>query len=221
MVAEQLVKVAAGERNVIAEAAGGSLRLKPLSTAQYDEMIEAGVLLDDHRFELLDGLVVAKDRGDAGGDPMTVGALHSYVVRQLAYLGLRLDPEHRHLQTQQPVVIPEDGEPEPDAAIVERPLSSEGKARASEISCVIEVSGTSLARDRTTKLRHYAQGGIPQYVIVDLSTGGAEEYLHPDPVARTYDPPVHHPAGSSVRLRLGGGKSLELDLDELFPGSRR
>lgn len=34
-----------------------------------------------------------------------------------------------------------------------------------------------VGRDRTTKLRHYARAGIPQYVILNLGERTAEEYL--------------------------------------------
>ncbi|MGH7343147.1 MAG: hypothetical protein ACREKH_21885, partial [Candidatus Rokuibacteriota bacterium] len=128
--AEQLLKVEPGAPNVFGEAAAGRLELLPLSVEQYDRMIEDGILPEDTGVELLDGVLVRKDRGDAGGDPMTVGEVHAFVVTQLAYLGLRLDPARLHLRTQQPVVIPGAGEPEPDAAIVLRPLTATGKPRA-------------------------------------------------------------------------------------------
>ena len=127
---EHLLKIAPGARNVIGEAERGDLRLHTLSTEQYHRMIDAGILDEDPGTELLDGVLVRKDRGDPGGNPMTVGEAHAFVVKQLAHLGLRLDAERMHLQTQQPVVIPEHGEPEPDAAIVLQPLATAAKPRA-------------------------------------------------------------------------------------------
>src|SRR5262245_61564424 len=140
------LRVEPGARNVIGESAAGRLEILPLSVEQYDRMIDEGILAEDTTVELLDGVLVRKDRGDAGGDPITVGEAHAYVVTRLAYLGLRLDPTVLHMQTQQPVVIPESGEPEPDAAIVLRPITSQGKVGAEDLSCVIEVAGTSLER---------------------------------------------------------------------------
>lgn len=213
----QLLKVEPGAPNVIGEAAAGRLELLSLSVEQYDRMIEEGILPEDTGVELLDGVLVRKDRGDAGGDPMTVGEAHAYVVKQLAYLGLRLDPARVHLQTQQPVVIPGAGEPEPDAAIVLRPITSIEKPRAEQVSCVIEVAGTSLERDRTTKLRHYARGGIPQYLILDLQDRTAEEYLQPDPETGTYATRLAHSSDASLRLRLAGEEELQVAIAELFP----
>lgn len=214
---EQRLKVEPGAPNVFGETADGRLELLALSVEQYDRMIEEGILPEDAGVELLDGVLVRKDRGDAGGDSMTVGEAHAYVVKQLAYLGLRLDPARVHLQTQQPVVIPGAGEPEPDAAIVLRPITATGKPRAEHVSCVIEVAGTSLDRDRTTKLRHYARGGIPQYVILNLAERSAEEYLRPDREAGTYATRTTHPPSATLRLRLAGDDALEVAIAELVP----
>lgn len=214
---EHLLKIAPGARNVIGEAAGGDLRLHTLSIEQYHRMIDEGILDEDTGTELLDGVLVRKDRGDPGGDPRTVGEAHAYVVRQLAYLGLRLDPARMHLQTHQPVVIPEHGEPEPDAAIVLQPVTATAKPRAEDVSCILEVAGTSLERDRTTKLLHYARGGIPQYVILNLADRTAEEYLEPDPATGTYSRSATHPVGATLQLHLAHEERLEVPLDQLFP----
>jgi hypothetical protein len=127
----------------------------PLSIEQYHRMIDAGILTEDTGLELLSGMLAPKDRGDARGDPMVIGEQHAYVVNQLARLDRRLPDWPIHIRTQQPIVIPESGgEPEPGAAIVLRPATVMGKPHAKDIFCVIEVAGTSLQRDRTTKLRH-------------------------------------------------------------------
>jgi Uma2 family endonuclease len=208
-----------GAPNVIGEATAGRLELLPLSVEQYDRMIEEGILPEDTGVELLDGVLVKKDRGDAGADPMTIGESHAYVVRQLAHLGHRLDPARMHLQTQQPIVIPGAGEPEPDAAIVLRPLTAPGKPRADQVSCVIEVAGTSLERDRTTKLRHYARGGIPQYIILNLADRAAEEFVDPDQTTGTYLRKAVHSIDDLFELRLADDETLELPVRELFPPS--
>jgi hypothetical protein len=212
-----LLRIQPGARNVIGESAGGDLRLHPLSVEQYHRMIDEGILPENTGTELLDGVLVGKDRGDPGGDPMTVGESHAYVVKQLAYLGLRLDPARMYLQTQQPVVIPDHGEPEPDAAIVKRPITTTEKARAEDVSCVIEVAGTSLERDRTTKLRHYARGGIPQYVILNLQDRTAEEYREPDRATGTYARDTVHSADFRLCLVLSDREILEEGAGDLLP----
>ncbi|MGI9046313.1 MAG: hypothetical protein ACR2FI_05905 [Burkholderiales bacterium] len=66
----QLLEIRSGARNVVSEAAEGRLQLMPLSVEQYHRMIDEGILAEDMRVELLDGMLVPKDRGDPGGDAM-------------------------------------------------------------------------------------------------------------------------------------------------------
>lgn len=215
---EQHLVVEPGAPNVIGESVGGRLELLPLSVEQYDRMIEEGILPEDTSVELLDGMLVRKDRGDAGGDPMTVGEAHAYVVKQLACLVIRLDLATTHIQTQQPIVIVEaGGEPEPDAAIVSKPITTTEKPRAEDVTCVVEVAGTSLRRDRTTKLRHYARGGIPQYVILVLADRTAEEYLEPDPNTGSYRRRIIHPSEATLEFRVSNEATISVALADLFP----
>jgi Uma2 family endonuclease len=213
----ELLEVRPGARNVISEAQGGWLRLMPLNVDQYHRMIDSGILLEDTRVELLDGMLVPKDRGDVGEDPMVIGDEHAYVVNQLMRLNRRLGDQPIYIQTQQPVVIPEDGEPEPDAAIVLRPINRLGKPYADEVACVIEVAGTSLRRDRTTKLRLYARGGIPQYIVINLAERTAEEYSDPEPAAGRYDKRIVHAADATLRLNLAGDSCLDIAVATLLP----
>lgn len=214
----KLLEIEPGARNVVSEAAGERLRLVPITVEQYHCMIDGGLLPEDTSVELLDGMLVPKDRGDAGGDPMTIGDEHWFVVNQLADLSLRLDRRRMMIQTQQPVSIPEaSSEPEPDAAIVLRPSSTSAKPTAADVSCVIEVAGTSLRRDRTTKLRHYALGGIPQYILINLADRTEEEYLLPRPQDGIYAESVVHAADATLRLRLAGDERLDVLLADLLP----
>src|ERR1044072_2523888 len=212
------LRVEPGAPNVIGESLGGQLEILPLSVEQYDRMIDEGILPEDTSVQLRDGVLVRKDRGDAGGDSMTVGEAHAYVVRQLARLVLRVDAATTDVQTQQPILILEaGGEPEPDAAILSRPSTTVEKPRGEDVSSVIEVAGTSLRRDRTTKLRHYARGGIHQYVILVLADRTAEEHLDPDRGAGTYRRRIVHAPDATLALRLGGDATLAVPLADLFP----
>jgi Uma2 family endonuclease len=213
----ELLEVRPGARNVISEAQGGWLRLMPLTVDQYHRMLESGILLEDTSVELLDGMLVPKDRGDVGGDPMGIGEEHAYVVNQLMRLNRHMEDEQNYVQTQQPVVIPEDGEPEPDAAIVLRPIETFGKPYAPEISSVIEIAGTSLRRDRTTKLRLYARGGISQYIIINLAERTAEEYVDPEPAAGRYAKQIVHAADATLRLSLADDSCLDAAVATLLP----
>lgn len=213
-----LLDIEPGSRNVITETTAGRFRLVPLTVDQYHRMLDAGILPEDSGIELLDGILVPKDRGDAGAEPMVVGEEHSYAVNQLASLLVRLDRNRMYIQTQQPVAIPEaGGEPEPDAAIVLRPMTAPGKPTAADVSCIVEVAGSSLERDRTTKLRHYARGGISQYLIINLAERSVEEYLDPNVRKGTYARTLTYGREDRLDLHLGGEERLSVKVGDLMP----
>ena len=51
-------------------------KIVPLTVDQYHRMIEAAILPEGEPIELIDGLLVRKDRSAVGADPMTVGHAH-------------------------------------------------------------------------------------------------------------------------------------------------
>lgn len=94
-------------------------------------------------------------------------------------------PEGWHVTTQDPVTLA-DSEPEPDLMVV-RGDGHEYLHRhpqGGEIGLVVEVSDSSLRRDRVIKKRIYARAGIPVYWLVDLTARRIEVYG--DPQAADY-----------------------------------
>ena len=142
----------------------------PLTVEQYHEMIRRGIIAEGSHIELVDGMLVLKDRSKRGEDPMTVGTEHRWAVEGLRDLNERVRAWGMHVASQQPITIPTMHEPEPDATFVEgrREDYLSRTPAASEVLCVCEVSDSSLDYDRTTKQRLYATAGIPQYLIVNL-----------------------------------------------------
>jgi hypothetical protein len=55
----------------------------PLTVAQVHEMLQAGWLADGEAVELVEGVLVRKDRSAAGEGPMTHGKRHSSAVAML------------------------------------------------------------------------------------------------------------------------------------------
>ena len=156
-------------------------RLKALTVEQYHRMIETGILLSGDPYELLDGQLVHKDRSAEGADPRTVGDDHIWAVTALQELDPRLRRLGCYMRVQQPLALPPFDEPEPDGAIV-RGTKDNYRARKpgpDDVLCVIEVADASLRRDRVTKLRIYADSGLPCYVIVNLPERVVEVYEEP------------------------------------------
>src|SRR2546421_11459684 len=88
-----------------------------LTVEQYHLMIDRGILEEGAPIELLDGILVRKDRAKAGEDPMTVGLEHIWAVENLGEELSAAKSLGCYVRIQQPITLPPDGEPEPDGAI--------------------------------------------------------------------------------------------------------
>ena len=195
---------------------GGPVRF---TVADVLSMIRQGILPEDARVELLDGILVHKDRGEQGGDPMAHGPRHRKCVRRLAALSARIDSPGRHAQSQLPIVC-EDGEmPEPDFAVI-RGTDDDydgGLPTAADAVCVVEVADSSLERDRDEKRPVYAAAGLPWYLIVNLRTDTLELYTDADRAGRQYLTTRIFRLGDVVRIPLGAGVTLDVPAGEILP----
>lgn len=181
-------------------------------------MIEAGIVHEGAPIELIDGVLIHKDRSASGEDPMSIGKEHSLVVSLLGELDVELARRGCHMRTQNPLSLPPHDEPEPDGAILRgRPRAYTDRVPgAADAGSVIEVSDSSLAYDRKTKLALYARSGIAQYVIVNLNGRCIEIYEQPRPDG-SYQQVAVRRAGETVDLRLADGERLEVLADRILP----
>lgn len=150
-----------------------------LSVEQYHEMIRTGILTDDDPVELLEGWLVTK---------MPKNPPHRLATQLARELIDRLLPPGWYVDAQEPITTAS-SEPEPDVLVVrgERRQYSDRHPRADEVALVIEVSDTTLQRDRTLKKAIYAREGIPIYWIVNLSEAQIEVYTAPSGPAEQPD----------------------------------
>lgn len=194
-------------------------RLARINVEQYHRMLETGILHDGDRIELLDGLLVYKDRSARGEGEMTIGKGHQFSVNRLTRLDRLLTQFGCYMQVQGAITLPPNHEPEPDGAIVRGQDSDylDHHPGPSDLPCVIEVSDSSLPHDRTAKLAIYASAGIPQYVIVNLIDNCVETYEQPIPAEGRYALPAVLQPGSMVSLNVGTGASLEVPVRDLLP----
>jgi Uma2 family endonuclease len=167
-----------------------------LSVKQYHAMIDAGVLSDDDPVELLEGMLVFK---------MPKKPQHRLALRKLYKALSPLLPADYFLQTQEPITL-DDGEPEPDAAIIKGADEDFALRHPSprEVPVVIEVADTTLGRDRGIKLRSYASASIPVYWIVDLVGRAIEVYQVPQSASA--------PPGYAERKRFGENETIPVIL---------
>jgi Uma2 family endonuclease len=190
-----------------------------LTVEQVEGMLERGLLADGAPLELIDGVLVHKDRSDTGGDPMTIGERHNLTVQLLNELHPELQRHGCWLQIQGPVRIPPYDEPEPDGAVIagQRRDYMGRLPGPVDVHAVIEVSHSSLTHDRRTKLALYARAAIAQYVIVNLRQDCVEVHERPVPAEELYEALTVLRRGDRLALRTGEGLALEVDIARLLP----
>lgn len=194
----------------------------PLTVEQYHRMIAVGLLPEGEPYELLDGLLIRKDRSAAGEDRMTVGHEHAVAISNLTDLNPRLRRIGCHIRIQQPVTLPPWDEPEPDGAVVlgTQQDYTERHPGPADVTCVIEVADSSLRRDRTTKLRIYAGSGIARYIIINLPDRVVEVYTQPmngNGGTPRYGQSVTSSGRQAVEISAAGGKRLSVPVRALLP----
>ena len=203
-------------------AAGEAPPLVPLTVEQLHVMLEKGIIREGDPIELVEGLLVRKNRAAAGESEMTHGALHAQILTRLVRLDRALDPFGCHLRVQLPVTLSALSEPEPDLAIVKGSLESfaEGHPGPEDVLVLVEVADSSLRYDRGAKLRVYASAGVPLYLIVNVPEQQIECYEEPVAGQGRYRRRTDYRRGETLSLPLAPGKTLPLAVDEAFGSAR-
>lgn len=126
----------------------------------YHRMIEAGILCD-RKVELLVGEIVEMS---PEGEP------HAYCSHEAAQYLTDLLGKRATIRQAKPITLPNDSEPEPDIAIVQR-LGREYREHhpyPENIYWLIEYANSSLEKDLELKSKIYAAAGILEYWVVNL-----------------------------------------------------
>lgn len=197
--------------------------LVPLTVDQYHTMLERGILKDGDPVELVEGLLVRKDRAAAGGPPMTHGPRHAVIVKRLMRLGPAVEAQGCHLLVQLPVTLSSVDEPEPDIAVVKGSIDAFGERHPGpeDVLLVVEVADSSLRYDRGTKLRVYAGAGVPTYVIVNVPESRIEVYTGPVRAEGRYGQRTDHRSEETLTLSLVEGRTLPLRVADILGGDPR
>jgi Uma2 family endonuclease len=142
--------------------------------AEYQRMGEVGILRQDDRVELIRGEVVEMPPPGRRHRAF-VGNINQMLVVRLSGRAV--------VWMQNPIVLTEDSEPVPDISVLRQRAVSykEREADAADVFVLIEVADTSLAYDRSTKARLYAEAGVPEYWVVDCTAESVEVYRTPGP----------------------------------------
>jgi Uma2 family endonuclease len=147
------------------------LELMRFSGEQYDQLWKIGFITSDDRVELLNGQIVRKPE---------MNPPHLYSVKRV-YDRINRQFENRAVTIAQSTIrLPQDGRPDPDITLFKLETPEDRLPLPDDIYLLIEVSDSTLTRDRETKLELYARDGITEYWIVNLEQQQLEVYREPD-----------------------------------------
>ena len=176
-------------------------RVRPLKRVEYERLVSEG-LFDDERIELLGGVIVEM----SPQDPQ-----HADTIAGLAELLQRMVSADKHVRAHSPFAASEDSLPEPDIAVV--PRVGYSKAHPDEAYLVVEVSNSSLRKDRVLKSDIYALAGVPEYWIVNLADRQVE--VRTKPQRGGYAATTIVRPGDTIRVASLG--NLEIAVSDFLP----
>lgn len=193
--------------------------LVPITVDQLHQMIQAGILHDGDPIELIDGLLVRKDRSAQGENVMTHNPRHALLVSRLLRLLMGpCDAAGCHLRIQLPVTLNNINAPEPDIAVVRGTENNYADRHPgpADLPLVIEIADSSLRMDRSTKHRLYATAGVAQYWLINLPESQVEVHKEPDSATGKYADQTILKQGQTVSWNLSPAQRLDISVADLF-----
>ena len=142
------------------------------TVAEYERMGQVGIFSEDDRVELVNGEII---------EMSPIGERHAACVDFLTqFITLRLK-RGAIVRIQNPVLLDDYSEPQPDVAILKRrdDFYRHAHPRPEDVLLVIEVSDSTLDFDRKVKVPLYASVGIPEAWVVNLPDERIEVYSDP------------------------------------------
>jgi Uma2 family endonuclease len=184
---------------------------KRFTLDEYHKLVELGFLHEDDHIELIKGELIQM---------VSKGTAHETCLRNLLRELPKLVGDRATLQSQAPITLPPNSEPEPDFAIVKNRDDNYLSAHPSpaDVLLVMEVADSSLSYDQDIKIPLYAQAGISDYWIFNLFDNYLECYSEP------YQDSQGKFGYANKRIVLANQSiylpcfaDLSLDLNKVFP----
>lgn len=180
-----------------------------LTVKEYLDMHRLGILTADDRVELLEGWLVEK----MGKNPP-----HLRCADRLLQLLFSILPEGYFLRQEAPITFGR-SVPEPDFTILrgERDDYAKRLPSASDAAVVMEISDTTLAKDRKYKTELYSRAGIPVFWLVNLNERQIEVYSDPDTATSTYLTTVILGEEEVITLVVDGDEVTLIPVKDILP----
>jgi Uma2 family endonuclease len=144
---------------------------------EYHYFIEQGVFQPEERLELIEGELI---------EMSPIGKRHAGSVDFIADLLRRFLGEKAIVRVQNPIVLDDFSEPQPDVCLLKRreDFYRQTNATAKDVLLAIEVADTTVKYDRDVKFPRYAANGIAEAWLIDLENDRVE--IHSEPTAFGY-----------------------------------
>ena len=140
------------------------------SVEEYHQMARSGLLDETDRVELIEGELI---------DMAPIGSKHAFRVDSVARALQLAAGKDFLVRVQNPILLGEHSEPQPDIAVVKDKNYAESHPSADDVLLIVEVSDTTLAYDRDVKLSLYARHGISEVWLLDVNAGELTVYREP------------------------------------------
>jgi Uma2 family endonuclease len=148
--------------------------LRLFTAEEYQRLAEIGILDEDERVELIEGRIVQMPAKNTRHTTAT--------TRANRYFN-RLFGERVIIRVQDPILLNDFSEPEPDIVLAAPPDERylEHHPTPKDIFLVLEIADSSLAYDRDVKCPLFARNGIVQFCLLNVRDRELEDYRNPGP----------------------------------------
>ncbi len=182
--------------------------LYEFSVAAYERLAELGILTKKDHVELLEGVVVQMS-------PIGIG--HNFALSVLLKALVLMLKDDWCVRPQSTLQL-DKAEPEPDIAILHGVPENYSARHPNEhdVGLLIEISDSSLTKDRDVKGVIYAQYGLPEYWIVNLIEEQIEIYKRDPSEQAKYLPPVLVGKDQHLTVELNGKVYGQILASKLF-----
>lgn len=151
-----------------------TLLRRKFTVEQYHQMVEAGILSEDDRVELIRGEII---------EMSPIGRRHAANVKRINALFMMRLGQSVTIGVQDPIQLDNNSEPQPDISILRRrgDFYLSGHPQPQDILLLIEVADTTIETDREVKILLYADANILEVWLVDIDAECVEVYRQPSP----------------------------------------
>jgi Uma2 family endonuclease len=175
---------------------------KQFTVGEYARMREAGILAEDDRLELLDGEIRVMS---------PIGPRHAAIVNRLNAAITQALGSSVIVSIQNPIQLDDYSEPQPDLAILHPrdDFYADAHPRPDDVVLVIEIADSSLAYDRDEKLPRYAEAGIAEAWLIDVTAQTIAQCTQPrngayrNTLIVTSDETLEAQAAPGVQISVG------------------